>query len=281
MTEETSGRGDAESREPYLDPNDLVIWEELAQRSWLGPRMRLCIRHIPTGIEVRQTDLRLTAHHARARLVEELSRRVLERRIRDAAHSSSAFALLWQAAMDPTPRPQHYVSPSQQHALRMEEERAAAVLTLMQKGYTYAGGQLWKPPLGAPPAWTVYETQASRDVLAERRRQVEEEGWTCARDDDYNSAELAQAAAAYALHAGGQKSAAGITWPQSWAMDWFKPTTARRSLVKAGALILAEIERIDRAAAIAQRPVAYLTETPPCVGVARPMPPNEAEGDAK
>ena len=28
---------------------------------------------------------------------------------------------------------------------------------------------------------------------------------------------------------------------------WFKPTTPRRDLVKAGALIIAEIERLDRA----------------------------------
>jgi hypothetical protein len=35
-------------------------------------------------------------------------------------------------------------------------------------------------------------------------------------------------------------------WP--WARQWWKPTGARRDLVKAAALLLAEIERIDRAA---------------------------------
>jgi hypothetical protein len=35
-------------------------------------------------------------------------------------------------------------------------------------------------------------------------------------------------------------------WP--WPESWWKPTGDRRNLVKAGALILAEIERIDRAA---------------------------------
>lgn len=34
-----------------------------------------------------------------------------------------------------------------------------------------------------------------------------------------------------------------------WDRSWWKPTTPRRDLVKAAALILAEIERIDRAAA--------------------------------
>jgi len=35
----------------------------------------------------------------------------------------------------------------------------------------------------------------------------------------------------------------------TWERAWWKPTTRRRDLVKAGALILAEIERLDRAAA--------------------------------
>jgi hypothetical protein len=36
-----------------------------------------------------------------------------------------------------------------------------------------------------------------------------------------------------------------LAWPQDWE---FKPADPRRMLVKAGALILAEIERLDRAA---------------------------------
>ncbi len=36
-------------------------------------------------------------------------------------------------------------------------------------------------------------------------------------------------------------------WPESWASCWFKPKDRRRDLIKAGALILAEIERLDRA----------------------------------
>jgi len=33
-------------------------------------------------------------------------------------------------------------------------------------------------------------------------------------------------------------------WP--WAKSWWKPASLRRSLVKAAALLIAEIERIDR-----------------------------------
>ena len=33
-------------------------------------------------------------------------------------------------------------------------------------------------------------------------------------------------------------------WP--WSLDWWKPKDPRRDLVRAGALIVAEIERLDR-----------------------------------
>ncbi|HCF3475434.1 TPA: hypothetical protein ACHSVP_002604 [Pseudomonas aeruginosa] len=38
-----------------------------------------------------------------------------------------------------------------------------------------------------------------------------------------------------------------LAWP--WDEQWWKPSTARRDLVKACALALAEIERLDRATA--------------------------------
>ena len=40
-----------------------------------------------------------------------------------------------------------------------------------------------------------------RDVVAERVRQVEQEGWTAEHDDAHDLAELAEAAACYAHHA--------------------------------------------------------------------------------
>ncbi|WP_407059214.1 hypothetical protein ACKZDW_02185 (plasmid) [Ralstonia syzygii subsp. celebesensis] len=87
-----------------LDPNDLTIWEELAQRSWFGPKMRICIRHIPTGIEVKQTDLRLTSYRARRELMAELREKVAEAR-------AQVPRFVWQTVGDPTPRPHHYVPP--------------------------------------------------------------------------------------------------------------------------------------------------------------------------
>lgn len=101
------------------------------------------------------------------------------------------------------------------------------------------------PVAAAAPAGDAKDapTDAARDVLAERRRQVEQEGWTPARDDAYQSLELNRAAACYVSFGSGQAPSA---WP--WAAEWWKPRTYRDNMVKAGALILAEIERVDRAA---------------------------------
>lgn len=100
---------------------------------------------------------------------------------------------------------------------------------------------------------------AAADVLAERRRQIEAEGWTPEHDDEHMAGELAGAAGCYARYAsvqarGGYPSTYTfpVDWP--WRPSWWKPSDARRNLVKAGALILAEIERIDRAAIAAREP---------------------------
>ncbi len=105
------------------------------------------------------------------------------------------------------------------------------------------------------------------DIAAERRRQVEGEGWTIEHDDGHSDGELAQAAGCYALYSGGYRSftmrfgsggdakTPGVVprgWPFGWAAESWKPSGARRDLVKAGALIVAEIERLDRAEAAKQ-----------------------------
>lgn len=93
-------------------------------------------------------------------------------------------------------------------------------------------------------------TAAERDVLTERRRQIDQEGWTASHDDKmHESGDLARAGACYARNAvfGMHSVAPPVMWP--WSSHWWKPTTPRRDLVKAAALLLAEIERIDRAEA--------------------------------
>lgn len=89
------------------------------------------------------------------------------------------------------------------------------------------------------------------EIAAERLRQVEAEGWTLDRDDVVNArGELSEAAACYAIARPNMAEfVSGIIselWP--WSAAWWKPRDRRRNLIKAGALIVAEIERLDRAA---------------------------------
>lgn len=98
------------------------------------------------------------------------------------------------------------------------------------------------------------------EVVKERQRQINKEGWTFEHDDEHDDGSLADAAACYAATTRPFKAEefAGVgyrvytsysdLWPKSWADHWFKPKkNRRRKLIIAAALIVAEIERIDRA----------------------------------
>lgn len=111
---------------------------------------------------------------------------------------------------------------------------------------------------------------AMADIIDERRRQVAVEGWTPEHDDEHDRGQLAEAAACYAspesvswtdmwgrgLNDDGTPRPIGrakvsfsraLRWP--WGKDWWKPKDRRADLVRAGALIVADIERLDRKAA--------------------------------
>ncbi len=72
-------------------------------------------------------------------------------------------------------------------------------------------------------------------IAAERRRQVEVEGWTPEHDAEHVNGELAVAASCYA-------TGDYAMWP--WAPEWLKPKDRLSDLVRAGALIAAEIDRL-------------------------------------
>ena len=94
-------------------------------------------------------------------------------------------------------------------------------------------------------------------IAAERQRQIDVEGWTPEHDDEHVLGEMAGAAESYAFAARCQAIAAAHGappiplndripnhWPPSWHEDWYKPSDdSIRNLVKAGALIAAEIDR--------------------------------------
>ncbi|HAS9354567.1 TPA: ead/Ea22-like family protein [Salmonella enterica subsp. enterica serovar Veneziana] len=103
------------------------------------------------------------------------------------------------------------------------------------------------------------QTPAVCDVIAERYRQKSVEGWTPEHDDEHRDGVLALAASCYAENFAlfsTRQEGVPVDWsdapqPANWPLSsvWWKPSSPRGDLVKAGALILAEIERGDRAVA--------------------------------
>jgi hypothetical protein len=85
-------------------------------------------------------------------------------------------------------------------------------------------------------------------IAAERKRQIEEKGCTAEHDDQWEDGELSRAAASYAYPPdnGIHSSWRVALWP--WADEWYRPTPENRirELEKAGALIAAEIDRLQR-----------------------------------
>lgn len=105
------------------------------------------------------------------------------------------------------------------------------------------------------------------EIGSERQRQISVEGWTPEHDDRHDCDELSKAAACYCIDnthvsrgwddpgidAGGASCRIKL-WP--WDREFWKPKHKRRNLIKAAALIVAEIERIDRASAALEADIA-------------------------
>jgi hypothetical protein len=101
-------------------------------------------------------------------------------------------------------------------------------------------------------------------IAAERQRQIEVEGWTPEHDDRHDGQEIATAAAAYLLegvarqghwanHPHHEAGNPPRLWP--WHSGWWKPSPDPiRNLEKAGALIAAEIDRLQRKSDRSQKP---------------------------
>jgi len=88
-------------------------------------------------------------------------------------------------------------------------------------------------------------------IAAERFRQIDAEGWTPEHDDEHASGVMARAGACYAMMPAFRRTGAysinpnmAGMWP--WDRTWWKPADDRRDLVRAGALIVAELDKQDR-----------------------------------
>lgn len=98
-------------------------------------------------------------------------------------------------------------------------------------------------------------SDAAHDVLTERRRQIEKEGYDHEHDDAHPCGEIAAYATFYAMPPSARdwpaaETGYGATWGEAIIpAEWGPPKACdrRQELVKAAALLVAEIERLDRA----------------------------------
>lgn len=87
-------------------------------------------------------------------------------------------------------------------------------------------------------------------IAAERQRQIRAEGYMDEHDDKHTDGELTQAARCYLSSRAHTEFFERADRPPSlwpWEREWWKPSSDHvRNLVKAGALIAAEIDRLQR-----------------------------------
>ena len=87
-------------------------------------------------------------------------------------------------------------------------------------------------------------------IAEERARQITQEGYDAQPDDGLDDGSIAAAASCYAIHAAMGSAAHYCSpcpppwWP--WGDEAWKPKGRLVDLVKAGALIAAEIDRMQR-----------------------------------
>lgn len=82
-------------------------------------------------------------------------------------------------------------------------------------------------------------------IAAERQRQIEKEGWSSDHDDQHKKGELALAALSY-IWSEWIPNSQILSMYFPWSPEWWKPKDRISNLVRAGALIAAEIDRLQR-----------------------------------
>lgn len=84
-------------------------------------------------------------------------------------------------------------------------------------------------------------------IADERKRQIEKEGWTKEHDSQHNYLEFVKAAISYCIVNFSEEQAkedSKAWWP--WDEKWYKPKDNLKDLVRAGALIAAAIDRLQK-----------------------------------
>lgn len=79
-------------------------------------------------------------------------------------------------------------------------------------------------------------------ILGERRRQIDEEGWSFNRDRQRGGDILEKAADCY-RQAQNEHAKQPCEWP--WDSGWWKPKSRERNLIRAGALYVAAADVVE------------------------------------
>jgi hypothetical protein len=123
----------------------------------------------------------------------------------------------------------------------------------LQKLFESLGTTANEEPKKVGVAMTFDHANGILRILAERQRQITEEGWTPDMDDQYVNGDLVLASVCYAAHAQNNGHMYSISpsayqeipppsqWP--WISQAWKPKNPIRDLERAGALISAELDR--------------------------------------
>lgn len=129
-------------------------------------------------------------------------------------------------------------------ATRTRLAECERVLGMWRDRYAMDRNATWSP-LTATRAYFASapapEPDGAQMIAAERRRQVDTEGYTVSHDAEHGERELVEAAISYAK-AQDENAFAGGMWP--WERSAWKPKDRLRNLVRAGALIAAGIDRL-------------------------------------
>lgn len=140
----------------------------------------------------------------------------------------------------------HFVCPER------PAKRSPARVSLQRRvGRSASGG---KPEAVARPIGRKKAVRSGVELIAdERLRQTSQEGWTPEHDDKHRGKQLAKGAESYLCawtfpdKSATRDEPVRPAWSWPWSMKWWKPSNDPiRNLVKAGALIAAEIDRLQR-----------------------------------
>jgi len=156
---------------------------------------------------------------------------------------------------DQSDKPPYHCAPSDYIAMISHLQRVeAGELAVRTVDLRTQAGVLWRmlhyatraTDVGVDAFLEVFASDGAARIAAERRRQIASEGWTAEHDDIHERNELLAAAIWYLDNA--CEYDLGIRLPQwPWdEVDWKPNTDQVRQLAKAGALIAAEIDRIQR-----------------------------------